>query len=78
MIVDEADREDLVAAIEKRVVETYGLETDAAAPTSEPGPADVTLVGKPVQKAGFVERVDTTYAVAKGSKTSTKQRRKQG
>ncbi len=78
MIVDEADREDLVAAIEKRVVETYGLEKDAAASTPVPIPPDVTLVGKPVQKSGFVERVDTTYTVAEGSKPSAKQRRKQG
>ncbi|GEM_PF-3350979 len=78
MIVDEADREGLVAAIEKRVVATYGLEKDTHSNAREPEPADVTLVGKPVEKAGFVERVDTTYAVARGSKLSAKQRRKQG
>lgn len=78
MIVDEGDRESLVAAIEKRVVATYGLEKDSPASVQEPEPADVTLVGKPVQKTGFVERVDTTYAVARGSKSSAKQRRKQG
>lgn len=77
MIVDEADRESLVAAIEKRVVATYGLERDPSTP-QDSLPPDVTLVGAPVQRAGFVERVDTSYAVGKAAKTPSKQRRKQG
>lgn len=78
MIVDEADRESLVAAIEKRVVETYGLGRDTPATPEASEAMDVTIVGQPRQRPGFVERVDTTYSVAKGPKAPTKQRRKQG
>jgi len=77
MIVDEGDRESLVAAIEKRVVATYGLEKDTDPIAREPEPRHVTLVGTPLQKAGFVERVDTSYAVTKVPKPSAKRRRKQ-
>lgn len=54
MLVPCDEREAVVSAIERRVVETYGGQTPA------PSPA-LTHVSPPVQRPGYVEYLETEY-----------------
>jgi hypothetical protein len=57
LLVPRAEREAIVAAIERRIAETY----PPPAPSRVPDPSTVTLVQPPRQRDGYVERVETTY-----------------
>lgn len=54
MLVPRDEREAVVSAIERRVVETYG--TGTVAPTT-----NLTHVSEPKQGPGYVEQVETVY-----------------
>jgi hypothetical protein len=54
MLVPRDEREAVVSAIERRVVETYGAIVNAPAAT-------LTHVAPPIQKPGYVEQVETDY-----------------
>lgn len=56
MLVPRDEREAVVSAVERRIVETYGAGTIAA-----PAPALLTHVSEPVQGPGYVEQVETEY-----------------
>lgn len=62
LVVDERDREAMVAAIEKRVVELYGIARDYPARAKDA--EELTVVHAPVQRPGYVEHVETTYSKA--------------
>lgn len=69
LIVDEADRPTMVAAVEAQIVEEYGIARDYDAPTpagrrnAETSAEEIVVVHPPVQREGYVERVETTYAM---------------
>ena len=67
MMVPRAERERLVGEIERRVVETYGRERK---------PSEVTVVGAPVQRDGYVEQVHTTYEVVREVEREDGERRR--
>ena len=56
MLVPDTERAALVAEIERRVVDTY---------TRDDRLIEMTVVGPPVQRDGYIEQVHTTYAVAR-------------
>jgi len=55
MLVPRDEREAVVSAVERRIVETYAGSVDA------PAPASLTHVSEPVQGPGYVEQVETEY-----------------
>lgn len=57
MLVPRDEREGVVRAIERRVVETYAA--DGSNPLAEGAP--LTHVSAPVQGPGYVEQVETEY-----------------
>jgi hypothetical protein len=63
LVVGESEREAIVAAIEKRVVETYGIARDYPDPNDAQLP-EVTVVHPPIQREGYVEQIETTYGSA--------------
>lgn len=71
LVVDEGEREAMVAAVEKRVVELYGIGRDYGGGSDSgvaSGVGEITVVHSPRQVGGFVERVEVTYgAGAKGT-----------
>jgi hypothetical protein len=70
LLVDRADRETLVAEVEKRVAALYGEHEGAGEPGRD-GAREVTVVHAPVQREGYVERTETTYAVPAEKPTET-------
>jgi hypothetical protein len=50
MLVPEAERSAVVAAVERQIVEQYGSS-----------PSSLTVVSPPVQRDGYVEQTHTTY-----------------
>lgn len=73
LVVDEGEREAMVAAVEKRVVELYGIGRDypgagaGAGPSGDgPGASELVVVHPPRAGAGFVERVEVMYGVGTG------------
>lgn len=60
LLVDERDREAVVAEIERRIVELYGEST----PRAEGAGLEVTVVHPPRGRAGYVEQRETTYEAA--------------
>lgn len=59
LMVDQADREALVAEVERRVAEQYGR---GGTDPDEPVP-QVHVVHPPVQRPGYVEQVVASYDV---------------
>lgn len=65
MLVPRSEREAVVSAIERRVVETYGDAAHHGAPAGVVAPGvvapSVTHISPPVQRPGYVEHIETEY-----------------
>lgn len=61
LLVDREDRPALVAEIERRVVAAYAPR---AAAQAAPPRTELSVISPPVQHAGYVEQVITTYEAA--------------
>jgi hypothetical protein len=59
LMVDEADRQRVVEAVEARIVETYTSVSNQR--------TEFDLVHPPKDKQGYIEQVVTTYAVRDGT-----------
>ena len=80
MLVPEREREEVVAAIEKKIVATYlpgdGLEREPRA-TKLAAWREVRVVTAPVQREGYVEHVERLFeVVVAGEKAKAKPKRR--
>lgn len=66
LVVDEGEREGVVAAVERQIVETYGIPRDYARGSG--GSEEFLLVHPPVQREGYVEQVETTFGAGDSRK----------
>lgn len=78
MMVDREDREAMVSAIERKVVENYGPHAKTPARSAEStavaeghAPREITLVHPPRRDSEYIERIETTYEVRAPSRRST-------
>lgn len=83
MLVPESSREQIVAAVEARIVAEFGAggtagETGAPTEGGGPGrpPSLLTSVGRESRRAGFIERVETTYELVGDEAGSEKRKKK--
>lgn len=61
LLVPRDERENVVRAIEKRIVETYADSQVGGLTALARGDATLTHVAPPVQGPGYVEQVETEY-----------------
>jgi hypothetical protein len=68
LLVDEADRPGLVAAVERRIADLYGWDRQGT--TDAQAPSDMEVIHPPTQRPGYVEQVITTYSRPEGKAQS--------
>jgi hypothetical protein len=88
LLVPEAEREAVVASVERRIVETYASgqgarggaagTSAAAAATPEATERQVTVVYPPVAKDGYTEQVHRTFGVVDGASRPQGNERQRG